>query len=377
MVFRRMSSLLATAALSVCAFGQNASRNESGSASMVLVPGDPLELVTGPARIVDTPADRDAIAQLLARARNSYALQGAGRGYDLKVTFTANSQGQTQYDGDWAMEDLFDPRQGLRWTASATAGFTVTRISSNGTSYSEGTTGPIPLRLQEARAALFNPIPSATNVKRQSIRTATTVRAGATLTCILLSGSGSGANAAPGRRWDETEECIDPASGLLQVHSQVPGRYYAYDYANALRSGNRVLPRKVTVTEAGRVVSTISVESLTEVPGADPSLFVPTEEMKTRGRAIAVEQAQKIFTVLPQGAAAPGGTARTVCVFGLVTASGQLVEAHSLQPWDPDSQTALEAVKRMKFAAPAAPGAPPQQHFVFVIGRFVAPAAAL
>jgi hypothetical protein len=370
MVFRRMSYLLATAVVSfcafaVCAFGQSVSRNESGSA----------ELVTGPARIVDTPADRDAIVQLLARVRNSYALQGAGRGYDLKVAFTANSLGQTQYDGAWTMEDLFDPRQGLRWTASAAAGFTVTRISSSGTSYSEGTTGPIPLRLQEARAALFDPIPSASNVKRQSIRTSTVARTGATLTCVLLSGSGNAANAAAGRRWDETEECIDPASGLLQVHSQVPGRYYAYDYTNALRSGNRVLPGKVTVTEAGRVVSTISVESLTDVAGADPSLFVPTQEMKTRGRAIALEQAQKVFTVLPQGDAAPGVTARAVCVFGLVTASGQLVEAHSLQPEDPDSQMALDAVKRMKFSAPAAPGAQPQQHFVFVIGRFVAPPA--
>jgi len=46
--------------------------------------------------------------------------------------------------------------------------------------------------------------------------------------------------ASPGRRWDEIEECIDPQSGLLQVHSQVPGRYYDYDYTDAPKLGDRV-----------------------------------------------------------------------------------------------------------------------------------------
>ena len=68
------------------------------------------------------------------------------------------------------------------------------------------------------------------------------------------------------------------------MHSQVPGRYFAYDYSDAPQLGGHVLPRKVTVTEAGKTVTEISVDSLTELPAADPSLFVPTEEMKARGR---------------------------------------------------------------------------------------------
>jgi hypothetical protein len=58
-------------------------------------------------------------------------------------------------------------------------------------------------------------------------------------------------------------------------------------------------------------------------------------------------------------------------VFGLVTSSGKLVEAHSLQPSDPNSQAAVEAAKRMKFSTPAPRGERPQQHFVFIIEKFV------
>ena len=39
-----------------------------------------------------------------------------------------------------------------------------------------------------------------------------------------------------------------------------------------------MLPRRVTVTEAGKIVSEISVDSLSELPVADPSLFVPTRK---------------------------------------------------------------------------------------------------
>jgi len=54
----------------------------------------------------------------------------------------------------------------------------------------------------------------------------------------------------------------------------------------------------------------------------------------------------------------------------VVTPSGELVEAHSLQPSDPYTQAAVEAAKTMSFSN-AARAAHPQQHFVFVIEQFV------
>jgi hypothetical protein len=68
-------------------------------------------------------------------------------------------------------------------------------------------------------------------------------------------------------------------------------------------------------------------------------------------------------------------TVRPVCVFGIVTPSGQLVEAHSLQPSDPNSQAAVDDAKLIDFSPSTAvgslPGAPPRQHFVFVIEKFI------
>jgi hypothetical protein len=313
------------------------------------------------------------VVHLLNAARSRYVLRNAGRPYDLKVTFTVNSGGQTEYDGAWQMEDVFDPQQGLHWTATAAAGYTTTQISKNGKFSADGSANTVPLRLHEARAALFDPLPTAANVDRSSIRTSTASYNGAQVTCVLLSSSGNAAASDPGRDWEETETCIDPQSGALLVHSQVPGRYYAYDYSNAPRLGDSVLPRKVTVTEGGRVVSEISVESLTELPAADPGLFVTTEKMRARGAATAMAGAQKITRVVGRTPVSADATAYPVVVFGLVTPAGKLAEAHSLQPSDPNSQAAVDAAKRIKFSSPAPRGERPQQHFVFIIEKFVGP----
>ncbi len=348
----------------LAAVGQNAPR-------MAPIPGDRLEMSNAPIQVVEAPANRVAAVQLLARARNSYGLRNSGQGYDLKVTFTVNSGGATEYDGVWEMEDVSDPKEGLRWTAKAAAGYATTQISSKGMFYGDGASSTIPLRLQEARAALFDPIPAARFVNRQLIRASTSTFNGVPLTCLLLSNSRIDVTAASGRSWEETEECIDPQSGLLQIHSQVPGRYYAYDYSNAPQLGSYVLPRKVTVTEGGKTVSVISVESLSAVESADPSLFVPTEEMLARGPAVEMADAQKLSRLVGGGKAGPSAVVQPVCVFGLVTPSGEVVEVHSLQPSDANSTAAVEAVKQMSFPQRIPPGARPQQHFVFVIAMFV------
>jgi hypothetical protein len=269
------------------------------------------------------------------------------------------------------MEDLFAPGQGLRWTAKAASGYTITGISSSAGDYGEGTASAIPLRLHEARGLLFDPIQSPAFANRGSIRTSTATFQGATVTCVLLSRSRTAAKPAPGRDWEETEECIDPQSGLLQVHSEVPGRYVVYDYTNAPQLGGRVLPRSVTVTEAGRIVSKISVESLQGVTAIDPSLFVPTDGMKAKGPATATTSAAKISRLQGQGPFTSAMTVRPVCVFGLVTPTGRLVEAHSLQPSDPNSLAAVEDAKRIDFSPSIPAGAPPGQHFVFVLEKFV------
>jgi len=214
MVSKEMLWLMVAGALA--ALGKNSSK-------MVPIPSDPLEMVTGQIQVVDSPTDRASVLELLARASQSYALRNSGQGYDLKVSFTVNSGGVTEYDGTWEMEDISDPAQGLRWTAKASAGYMTTQISTNGMFYGEGTSSTIPLRLHEARAALFGPIPSVGSLDRASIRTSTATFHGAAVTCVLLSSSGSAANATTGRSWEETEECIDPQSGCCKCSSRYLG----------------------------------------------------------------------------------------------------------------------------------------------------------
>jgi hypothetical protein len=360
----RVSCLVAACGLALVASGQHAPK-------IMPVPGDPLELAAGQVPVAATNETRPAALNLLARARDNFLLRSTGQGYDLKINFQVDSQGQTNFDGAWELEDLYIPRQGLRWTAKAAAGYAITGIASKGELYGEGTSNVVPLRLEEARGILLHPLPSADYANRESIRTAQAKYNGVPVTCVLLSNSTRTETPGMGRRWDESEECIDPESGLLQIHSEVPGRYVAYDYANAPGFGGHTLPRTVTVTEAGRIVSKISVEQLQEMPSAEPALFTPTETMRAKGRSIEMTSATKVTRVHGKPPFTSAMSVRVVCVFGIVTPTGQLVEAHSLQPSDPNSEVALEDAKQIDFTPSTPNGAQPRQHFVFVIEKFV------
>ena len=363
---RKMWLWVAWGCLPVTAFAQVAPR-------ILPVPRAPLELATGPVLAANTQASREAALQLLARARSSFALRSARQGYDLKVSFTVDSLGQTNYDGAWQMEDLFAPGLGHRWTATAASGYTTTSVAAHGEIYQDGTASAVPLRLLEARGVLFDPIQSPAYADRGSIRTSSTTFHGESVECLLMSRSRRGVSPATGRDWEETEDCIDPQSGLLQMHSEVPGRYAVYDYSNAPQFGGLTLPRTVTITEAGRIVSKISVDSLGALSAPDPGLFVPSDAMKANGPAVAMTSATKVSRFPVQVAATSAVTLSPVWVFGMITSTGHLVEAHALQPSDPNSQAAVEDAGKIDFSMQTPAGAPPRQHFVFVIEKFVSP----
>lgn len=353
----------------IMAYGQTASQSAAQNVPRIApVPADPLELAAAPIQAADAPASRAAALQLLSRARSQFALRSAGQAFDLKVSFTVDSLGQTNYDGAWQMEDLFVPKQGHRWTATAASGYTTASIATGSKIYGDGASGVVPLRLLEARGVLFDPLQSPSYAGQGSIRTSTANFHGAAVTCLLLSRSRNTSRAA-GRDWEEAEECIDPQSGLLRVHSEVPGRYAVYDYSDAPQLAGHMLPRTVTIMEAGRMVSKITVESLGGISTPDPALFVPSGEMKP---AVAMTSSTKIARVQAEGPVTSATTLRAVCVFGIVTSTGHLVEAHALQPNDPNSQAAVEDAMKIDFSPQTPDGAPPRQHFAFVIEKFIA-----
>ena len=307
--------LVVWGSLPLTIFGQN-------MPTIAPVPSDPLELATSQIQAANTPESREAALQLLARARSHFALRSTGQAYELKVNFTVDSLGKTNYDGAWEMEDLFAPRRGHRWTATAASGYTTTGIATAGEIYGDGTASAVPLRLLEARGVLFDPLQSRAYADRGSIRTSTATFHGATVTCLLLSRSRNAANPALGRDWEETEECIDPQSGLLQVHSEVPGRYAVYDYANAPQLGGPHSASKRDDHGSGQN----RVEDFSGEPAGlsapDPPLFVPTDAMKAKGRAVAMTSATKISRIQGQGPFTSAVTIHPVCVFGMVTPIG-------------------------------------------------------
>jgi len=370
-MFLKELSLIIAAGLAVSSPAQTVLPQNPASAP---VPSDPLEIVTGPVQVADTPESRKAALDLLARARGNYALRNTTRGYDLKVSFTVTSGGETQYDGAWQMEEIFVPHQGLRWTAQAAAGYTTTRIAANKHFYAEGTTNTIPLRLHDARAALFGPIATPRYAGRDLIRTSAATLDGHSVTCVLLSGARNPATPTPGRRWLESEECIDPQSGLLLLHSLAPGDYQTYDYANGPSLGNYRLPKKIVETEGGKTVMVLQVDSLTGLDTSDPELFKPTEAMTSGEPGVVLGEARKMSFFANSSPIPNGAAVDSVCVFGLITPSGQLVEAHSLQPSDPHSSEAVALAKHVKLAAPVTVSARPEQQFGFVIEKFVSPA---
>ncbi|HKD07068.1 MAG TPA: hypothetical protein VKB79_14285 [Bryobacteraceae bacterium] len=355
--------LLVAMVLPVALFAQAASRIRP-------VPIDSMEPVTGSVERVNAPVDRKTALDGLSRARQSFSLRTAGLAYDIKVSFQVDSKGQTNYDGVWTMEETFAPNYGIHWTARAASGYAVTRISSKNGVYQEGNAGVIPLRLQEVRGILFDPVQSSAYANRGTIRKSASSFHGMTVTCVLLSRSSSPPPLATGRDWEETEECFDPQTGLLQMHSEVPGRYVLYDYANAPRLGDRVLPRRATVIEGGRTVSSISVDSAELIPAPDPNLFTPTDTMKANGPAIAIGTATKMTRVAGNRPVTPATNLEPVCVFGVLSPAGRLVEAHSLQPRDPNSQAAVDDALQINFAPEIPAGSAPSQHFVFVVEEF-------
>lgn len=332
------------------------------------VPRGAFEVAAGPIENAETVAQRDAAVKILSKGRNSYALRNYRQAWDLKVRFTVESGGQTSNDGAWEMEDIFSPGQGLHWTAKSAAGYSITGIFGASQNYAEATTSVAPLRLQEARAMLYNPLPSIEFANRGSIRTVSSTLGSTPVVCVLLSPSRAIPHPLNQRAWGESEDCFDPQSGLLQMHSEIPGRYAVYDYRNPARLGSHELPGVITVTEAGRVVSTVSVISLQAIPAADSALFVPTPGMQKAGPPVAMNPSLKITRIHGQ-AIAGAVSLRPVYVFGLLTPEGHLVEAHSLQPSDPNSDAAVRDAQAINFSPSMKPGAP-QQRFVFVLEEF-------
>jgi hypothetical protein len=306
-------------------------------------PADPHELVTRDPRILSKPAERTAALDLLDRARKNFDLHDAHAPYSLRVTFESN--GATQNEGEGTLEELSDGNSHWRWTADLQQAHII-RIGADQRVY--GGPEPVPLRIQMVRSILLRPVVH--DAAKFEIRAADLKYDGKPLTCLLLSYS-LPPNPAP-RAWVEREDCIDRATGLLQMWSEAPGIYAIYDYSGAADFHGHLLPRQISVFEEGRLAVEIRVESLEDATGLDPTFFQPTPEMAEAGEAFTLTAAGRLGPLRVDPSDAP--TSRfyqPVIVHAILDAQdGSVLDAEALQDSNDDlGRAALDLVRNTAF----------------------------
>jgi hypothetical protein len=166
---------------------------------------------------------------------------------------------------------------------------------------------------------------------------------------MLISGGRNDAAPTPGRRWEETEYCIDPKTGLLHTYSEAPGIYTIYDYSETLQFHGRTLARQISVVEDGTTVLQIHLDSIADAANADPDQFVPTKKMLSHGPGDIMVGPFRF----PQFVAAPpghSGEIQPVIVHAVLDKKGRVVEAEALQHTDAVlSEAALAIVERSSY----------------------------
>jgi hypothetical protein len=245
-------------------------------------------------------------------------------------------------------------------------GYTLLRISSNAAVYDQNPNSIIPLRLKMLANAVFAPVQGAP--RRETIRTANVEWKGAQITCILTSAESNPQTAENGRQWYETEYCIDPATGLLDIYSIAPGIYTVYDYTNALNFHDRVLPGKVTITENAAVVEAQLTSVADTDSAASGGLLTPTAQMISQGAATALALPGRFPIRVPMAGAAT--VIQPVIVHAVIESDGKVLESEALQT-SSVSATALNLVNGMKFPAPKpASGASAMEREAFINVQF-------
>jgi hypothetical protein len=277
---------------------------------------------------------------------------------------TFNATASTAFPGGaGSLRETWISGQNWRWDGGL-AGYSLVRISANGAIFDQNADSTIPLRIKMLANAVFAPIEGAP--RQEALRSANVSWKNSVITCVLTSPPGAllgDTQPATGRHWNETEYCIDPASGLLEIYSMTPGIYTVYDYASPLQFHGRELPGRITISENGATVVDAQLTSLAETDPANTSAFTPTAQMIAQGPAIMLGSPFRMRLPLP---VATGGTVEAVIVHAIIDGEGNVRESEALQSSGFTAQ-ALDFAGKMKFGrVKPASGAGPVEREMFI-----------
>ena len=335
------------------------------------VPSDPLELVTGDAQPVTDITQRAQIINLLAAAHRNSNVRA--QPYDLKTSFTRSGSLSA---GEWQEEDISPGKGMYRWTVEG-PGYSAANLTVDRILYSNQPSDGLPLRLIQAREAIFRP--EAVVGPMATLRSANASLNGVDVVCALIAHNAIAPAGTGGRQWEEQEYCIDSKAGTLLTFSPAPGLYIHYDYSKALQFHDRLIWNGFTITQAGQTVVEARTESVTD-PGKDTSLFQPAG-LNQIGVGPPMSLAAWQFRArlpLPNGsAAAPGQAAQVVALHATESPKAEISDVELLASSDSSlNDAALDFVAkrqgRMIGLDPQA-GATPQSHELVMILEFVNP----
>lgn len=301
----------------------------------------PVEMVTGSAHPFDSAAERATVLGLLERARQNISLHGPGSTpFVMHLTFSA--AGAVEYTGQGELDETYVAMGRNRWSARLGSYWQDRLFLDNG--MFDQRAGSVPLRVQMVRGAVFNPMPG--NWQHRAIRLAGAIWQGKDLMCVLLGGNNSTPDHGT-RRWDETEFCVDKATGLLQTYSPASGLYAVYSYQNAFQINDRTFPSDVVFAANGEPVLQIHIESLRPPTQQDLKALELTPDfpaVQSTGPLLLGAPLKLVF-----GAHAPAGAAQkveSVIVHASIDTAGRVLEAEPLCPSkQTDTQAALKAVR--------------------------------
>ncbi len=355
---RALRTALSLLFLSCFSFSQEAPKTAP-------LPYDPLELATGPAAVPDTPEKRALLLNLLERARQNSAMHTPGTApFSIKVSFNS-AGGDSHSQGYGELEETWLNGQTWRWSARL-GDYSQLRIFHDGAAYDDKPRGHMPLRLQMVRNAVFWPVGG--NFASSLMRMASAKWEGSDVACMLISGGMNDATATAGRRWEESEYCIEPKTGLLRIHSEAPGIYSVYDYNGAAQFHGRTFPRQITIVEGGMTVLQIHLENLEDVNN-DPNQFVPTRKMLSHGPGAIMVGPFRFpeFVRTPPGYS---GEVKPVIVHAILDQKGKVLDAEVVESSDPSLAAAALGVVWRSSYLPAQRQDRPLQREAFINVKF-------
>ncbi len=345
----------------------------NGTVSEPPVLSDRLEMVAGNAQPVQDVSQRIALVDLLGTAFQRSNVRT--RPYDQKTSFT--TFGSSSSDGAWKLEDTSNGAGGYRWTAEGPGFSVVNLFVKNNVLYSSQPATALPLRLAQVRGLIF--FKTTPLGPRASLRSAAASLDGEEVQCVLVSHPMQPKLDTGGRRWEESEYCVDPKSGNLITYSPVPGSYVLFDYSKALPFHDKLIPNKFTVTQGGRVVIEGQVDSIADPP-TDSALFQPAN-LNAIGVGAVMTVPWRYRITLPAPDAPAGGAGAMVVLHAMQPPSGKLMDVELIDSTNPGfNSSALSFAANWGGGIPpenAEPGATPQSHEVFLTLHYVAAAGGL